>query len=191
MRRRDGAALVRGREVPQGGPACAAHRWQPAARSSLTAVTRAAFLGGAAGCCNAAPPLGPGPDVRWPPPSVTKAVLGLIALQKKNTFTDFIACAEHLIAHKYTSPQRLCIEGRSGGWQAGLLGAVRLPADGSPRLGRQAAGAGSGPCRGLHHCLVLTCPPPFPGRSRRLDHGRRHQHGGLTCLRPEGLFRGV
>ncbi|EFN56398.1 hypothetical protein CHLNCDRAFT_144964 [Chlorella variabilis] len=36
-------------------------------------------------------------------------------LRKKNTFTDFIACAEHLVAHKYTSPQRLCIEGRSAG----------------------------------------------------------------------------
>ncbi|PRW44843.1 prolyl endopeptidase-like isoform A [Chlorella sorokiniana] len=36
-------------------------------------------------------------------------------LKKKNTFTDFIACAEHLVAHKYTSPQRLCIEGRSAG----------------------------------------------------------------------------
>ena len=41
-------------------------------------------------------------------------------LSKKNTFTDFIACAEHLVALKYTSPERLCIEGRSGGggWAA-------------------------------------------------------------------------
>ncbi|KAI3426332.1 hypothetical protein D9Q98_008705 [Chlorella vulgaris] len=36
-------------------------------------------------------------------------------LKKTNTFTDFIACAEHLVTHKYTSPQKLCIEGRSAG----------------------------------------------------------------------------
>jgi len=39
-------------------------------------------------------------------------------LQKKNSFTDFIACAEHLIAEKYTSRDRLIIEGFSAG---GLL----------------------------------------------------------------------
>ncbi len=36
-------------------------------------------------------------------------------LKKRNTFTDFIACAEHLIAHKYTSSDRLSISGRSAG----------------------------------------------------------------------------
>jgi oligopeptidase B len=39
-------------------------------------------------------------------------------LKKKNTFTDFIACAEHLLAHKYGSTDKLCINGRSAG---GLL----------------------------------------------------------------------
>ena len=39
-------------------------------------------------------------------------------LKKKNTFTDFIACAEHLLAHKFGSPDKLCINGRSAG---GLL----------------------------------------------------------------------
>ncbi|MDP9113023.1 MAG: S9 family peptidase [Acidobacteriota bacterium] len=39
-------------------------------------------------------------------------------LQKKNTFTDFIAAAEKLVAEKYTSPARLAIMGRSAG---GLL----------------------------------------------------------------------
>ena len=33
--------------------------------------------------------------------------------QKKNTFTDFIAAAEHLIAENYTNSARLCIEVRS------------------------------------------------------------------------------
>jgi oligopeptidase B len=39
-------------------------------------------------------------------------------LQKKNTFTDFVASAEHLIAAGYTSPDRLAILGGSAG---GLL----------------------------------------------------------------------
>ncbi len=43
-------------------------------------------------------------------------------LHKKNTFTDFIACAEHLIAEGYTSADRLAISGRSAGGL--LMGAV-------------------------------------------------------------------
>jgi oligopeptidase B len=43
-------------------------------------------------------------------------------LAKKNTFTDFIACAEHLIAEKYTSPDRLAVTGGSAGGL--LMGAV-------------------------------------------------------------------
>ena len=43
-------------------------------------------------------------------------------MNKVNTFTDFIASVEHLIAQKYTSPNRLVIEGRSAGGM--LMGAV-------------------------------------------------------------------
>lgn len=43
-------------------------------------------------------------------------------LQKRNTFTDFIACAEHLVATGYTSAQRLVIRGGSAGGL--LMGAV-------------------------------------------------------------------
>ncbi len=39
-------------------------------------------------------------------------------MYKKNTFTDFIACAEHLVAQGYTTPSRLAIHGGSAG---GLL----------------------------------------------------------------------
>jgi len=43
-------------------------------------------------------------------------------LNKVNTFTDFIACAEHLVKHGYTSPSRIAINGRSAGGL--LMGAV-------------------------------------------------------------------
>nr|XP_043610054.1 protease 2-like [Erigeron canadensis] len=43
-------------------------------------------------------------------------------LQKKNTFTDFIDCAEYLIEKKYCTKEKLCINGRSAGGL--LIGAV-------------------------------------------------------------------
>jgi len=43
-------------------------------------------------------------------------------LHKKNTFTDFIACAEFLISEKYTNPEKLAIMGGSAGGM--LIGAV-------------------------------------------------------------------
>jgi oligopeptidase B len=43
-------------------------------------------------------------------------------MQKMNTFTDFIDCAEYLVQHKYTSSDRLIIQGGSAGGL--LVGAV-------------------------------------------------------------------
>jgi len=43
-------------------------------------------------------------------------------LKKKNTFFDFLDCAEYLIAGKWTSPDRLAIQGGSAGGL--LMGAV-------------------------------------------------------------------
>ncbi|MDP1818887.1 MAG: S9 family peptidase [Acidimicrobiales bacterium] len=43
-------------------------------------------------------------------------------LRKRNTFTDFIACAEHLVAQGLTSPERLVARGGSAGGL--LMGAV-------------------------------------------------------------------
>ena len=43
-------------------------------------------------------------------------------LEKRSSFTDFIACAEHLIALGYTTPNRLVINGGSAGGL--LIGAV-------------------------------------------------------------------
>ena len=42
--------------------------------------------------------------------------------KKPNTFTDFVACAEHLLAEGYASPERLAIRGGSAGGL--LMGAV-------------------------------------------------------------------
>jgi oligopeptidase B len=43
-------------------------------------------------------------------------------LKKKNTFTDFIACAEHLIATEYTNSDKLAVMGGSAGGL--LMGAI-------------------------------------------------------------------
>jgi oligopeptidase B len=43
-------------------------------------------------------------------------------LRKSNTFTDFVACAEHLVAEGWTSPEQLAIRGGSAGGL--LMGAV-------------------------------------------------------------------
>ena len=43
-------------------------------------------------------------------------------MQKMNTFTDFIACTEYLVAHKYGARDRIAIEGGSAGGL--LMGAV-------------------------------------------------------------------
>ncbi len=43
-------------------------------------------------------------------------------LFKKNSFTDFIVCGEHLVEHKYTSSDKLVIQGGSAGGL--LMGAV-------------------------------------------------------------------
>jgi oligopeptidase B len=45
-----------------------------------------------------------------------------VSLNKKTTFTDFIACAEHLIREGYTSKDRLVVRGRSAGGL--LMGAI-------------------------------------------------------------------
>lgn len=43
-------------------------------------------------------------------------------LHKTNTFTDFIACAEHLVAARFTAPERLVARGGSAGGL--LMGAI-------------------------------------------------------------------
>ena len=46
--------------------------------------------------------------------------------RKMNTFTDFIACADHLVASKYTSASKLAVSGRSaGGLLMGVIANLR------------------------------------------------------------------
>ncbi|MCA9946786.1 MAG: S9 family peptidase, partial [Anaerolineales bacterium] len=47
-------------------------------------------------------------------------------LNKKNTFTDFIVCAQHLIREKFTSKEKLAVNGRSAGGL--LMGAITVMA---------------------------------------------------------------
>ena len=47
-------------------------------------------------------------------------------LHKKNSFTDFIACAEHLCAEGFTSPSKLAaIGGSAGGLLMGAIANMR------------------------------------------------------------------
>ena len=64
-------------------------------------------------------------------------------LRKKNTFTDFIACAQHLARQGWTSADRLVARGGSAGGL--LMGAV---ANMAPEEGGQRRGHGSGPWPG-------------------------------------------
>ena len=48
-------------------------------------------------------------------------------MQKMNTFTDFIDCAEFLVGGRYTSSDRLIIQGGSAGGIRGCPVVVSLP----------------------------------------------------------------
>ena len=67
-------------------------------------------------------------------------------LNKKNTFTDFIACGELLIAEKYTNSDNLAIMGGSAGWFVDWRGYQY----GSP-LGQGGGGSGAVCRRGHDH----------------------------------------
>ncbi|WP_202845017.1 prolyl oligopeptidase family serine peptidase [Luteimonas saliphila] len=50
----------------------------------------------------------------------------VLTRRKRTTFTDFIACAEHLVAQDYTAPRRIVVRGMSaGGLLAGAVYAMR------------------------------------------------------------------
>jgi oligopeptidase B len=53
-------------------------------------------------------------------------------MNKRNSFTDFIACAEHLIAQKYTNKDKLAIQGGSAGGL--LMGGVLAMRPDLPRV---------------------------------------------------------
>ena len=80
---------------------------------------------------------------------------------KPNTFTDFVACARHLVAEGWTSPDRLVGPGRQRGWTADGGGGQPGP---RPVPGHRRRGA----VRRLpdHHPRRDACPSPSSsGRS--------------------------
>jgi prolyl oligopeptidase len=80
--------------------------------------------------------------------------------QKQNTFDDFIAAAEWLIAERWTSPQKLAIYGRSNGGL--LVGAVQLQ--------RPELFAAAGPAVGVLDMLRYHLPSAN-ARNWRGDYG--------------------
>lgn len=122
--------------------------------------------------------------------------------QKKNTFTDFIACAEHLVSHKYTTPHKLCIEGRSGGsgfpscYVASLWhwpGGSQLCIEG--RAGQVLAfqycctplPACCYRAQGLQLCMPGGCP--WPAASRGLDRSASTERASLCHGNPACSWR--
>ena len=93
-------------------------------------------------------------------------------LHKRNTFTDFIACAEHLVAEGFTAPDRLVARGASAGGL--LMGADHQPAARPVRGGRR---------RGALRRLPHHDP-------RRHAAAHRHRVGGVGQPRrgPEAVY---
>ncbi len=90
-------------------------------------------------------------------------------LHKRNSFTDFIACAHHLVAEGYTAPDRLVAEGGSAGGL--LMGAVANLAPPSvrrdPRLG-----------------ALRRCADHDPGSEPAADGHRVGGVGAIRCTIP-------
>ena len=83
-------------------------------------------------------------------------------LLKRNTFTDFIACVEHLTASGYGDPARVAIEGGSAGGL--LMGAVI----------------------NMRPDLFRAVALPRPLRRRDEHHARRHAPPHRTRVRRVG-----
>ncbi len=94
-------------------------------------------------------------------------------LKKMNTFTDFIACADFLVAEKYCARERLAIEGGSAG---GLLIGSRAEPATRPVQGRGASGAVRG--RDHHHArrIVAAHGAGVPAVGQSEGEGRVRVH---------------
>ena len=95
-------------------------------------------------------------------------------LHKKNTFTDFVACAEYLVQEKWTSPAHLCIEVSQSSSLQALASDILLTAllFHVVSLAWTAASAGAricSACASQHRCV---CKPA-------LSQGSKHGSGRL------------
>jgi len=100
------------------------------------------------------------------------------SLKKKNTFTDFIDCAEFLVAEKYTKPGRLFAEGGSA---AVAHGACRQHAPGPLQRGPRRRAL-----RRRHHDHARHVDPADDGGVRRVGESR-----GQGVLRLHALVLAV
>ena len=95
-------------------------------------------------------------------------------MQKMNTFTDFIDCAEHLVGERYTSTEGLVIQGGSAG---GLL--VCGVANMRPALFKRGGRAGA--VRGHHEHHARRDPAADDQRIHRVGQSERASRRSSTC----------